>query len=105
MKSGTAQKLILNMISTTAMIKLGKTYSNLMVDVNATNEKLLARAVHIVMQATTCSAETAKATLAKAENSAKLAILMILTNSDVPTSKTLLNSQSGYLKRALKECG
>jgi N-acetylmuramic acid 6-phosphate etherase len=103
MKSGTAQKLILNMISTTTMIKLGKTYSNLMVDVNATNEKLLARAVHIVMQATTCSAETAKATLAKAENSAKLAILMILTNSDVATSKSLLKTQSGYLKKALKK--
>jgi N-acetylmuramic acid 6-phosphate etherase len=55
------------------------------------------------MQATTCSAETAKATLAEAENSAKLAILMILTNSDVATSKSLLKTQSGYLKKALKK--
>ncbi|MDT0628772.1 N-acetylmuramic acid 6-phosphate etherase [Alteromonas sp. W364] len=101
MKSGTAQKLILNMISTTTMIKLGKTYSNLMVDVNATNEKLLARAVHIVMQATTCSAEKAKATLAESNNNAKLAILMILTNSDVTTSKAMLDKHSGYLNKAL----
>jgi N-acetylmuramic acid 6-phosphate etherase len=101
MKSGTAQKLILNMISTTTMIKLGKTYSNLMVDVNATNEKLLARAVHIVMQATTCSAEKAKATLAQSDNNAKLAILMILTNSDVTTSKAMLDKHSGYLNKAL----
>ena len=101
MKSGTAQKLIFNMISTTTMIKLGKTYSNLMVDVNATNEKLLARAVHIVMQATTCSAEKAKATLAESNNNAKLAILMILTNSDVTTSKAMLDKHSGYLNKAL----
>ena len=101
MKSGTAQKLILNMVSTTTMIKLGKTYSNLMVDVNATNEKLLARAVHIVMQATTCSAEKAKATLAESNNNAKLAILMILTNRDVTTSKAMLDKHSGYLNKAL----
>jgi N-acetylmuramic acid 6-phosphate etherase len=101
MKSGTAQKLILNMISTASMIKLGKTYKNLMVDVNATNEKLVARAIHIVMQATDCDQQTAVDALSIAKSNAKLAILKVLTNSDITTCENLLKSNDGFLRRAL----
>jgi N-acetylmuramic acid 6-phosphate etherase len=101
MKSGTAQKLILNMISTASMIKLGKTYKNLMVDVNATNEKLVARAIRIVMQATECDQQTAIDALSIAKSNAKLAILKILKNSDITTCENLLKSNDGFLRRAL----
>lgn len=101
MKSGTAQKLVLNMISTTAMIKMGKVYENLMVDVNATNEKLKARAIRIVMQATQCSESVAQTALKQAENKAKLAILLILTGLDVDQAEQLLIKQNGHLREAL----
>jgi N-acetylmuramic acid 6-phosphate etherase len=101
MKSGTAQKLILNMISTISMIQLGKTYKNLMVDVNATNQKLVARAIRIVMQATECEEQVAMDALSIANNSAKLAILKILTNSDVTTCENLLAGSGGFLRKAL----
>jgi N-acetylmuramic acid 6-phosphate etherase len=101
MKSGTAQKLILNMISTASMIKLGKTYKNLMVDVNATNQKLLARAIRIVMQATDCEESVAVETLAISNNNAKLAILKILTNNDIETCENLLKQSDGFLRTAL----
>jgi len=78
MKSGTAQKMVLNMLSTVTMIKLGKTYGNLMVDVKATNQKLVARAQNIVCQATGVSEEKALQTLNLCNFSAKNAILMIL---------------------------
>ncbi len=103
MKSGTAQKLILNMISTASMIKLGKTYKNLMVDVNATNEKLVARAIRIVMQATECEENVAVNALAISNNNAKLAILYLLTNSDIATCKNLLKKSDGFLRKALNE--
>jgi N-acetylmuramic acid 6-phosphate etherase len=101
MKSGTAQKLILNMISTASMIKLGKTYKNLMVDVNASNQKLVARAIRIVMQATDCEEQVAVDALSIAKNSAKLAILKILTNSDITTCENLLAGNDGFLRKAL----
>ena len=101
MKSGTAQKLILNMISTTTMIKMGKTFGNLMVDVNATNEKLVARAQSIVMQATNCSLDVAKQTLNEVGNNAKLAILMILTGQDVKSCEALLLKEKGFIRKAL----
>jgi len=102
MKSGTAQKLILNMISTASMIKLGKTYKNLMVDVNATNQKLAARAIRIVMQATDCEEQVAVDALSLSSNSAKLAILKILTNNDITTCENLLKSNAGFLRKALE---
>ncbi len=101
MKSGTAQKLVLNMISTTAMIKMGKVYENLMVDVNATNEKLKARAIRIVMQATQCNESVAQTALKQADNKAKLAILMILTGLDADQAQQLLFKQNGHLREAL----
>lgn len=102
MKSGTAQKLVLNMLSTATMIKQGKTYQNLMVDVNATNHKLKARARRIVMQATDCDEATATDALQQAEQQAKLAILLVLTGLDVESARTLLSQQKGYLRHALK---
>ncbi|MDT0595359.1 N-acetylmuramic acid 6-phosphate etherase [Glaciecola petra] len=101
MKSGTAQKLVLNMISTASMVKLGKVYENLMIDVNASNQKLRARAVRIVMQATQCNQELAKTTLDQANNSAKLAILMILTSTNAENAKTLLDNSQGHLRQAI----
>ncbi|MBO1254579.1 N-acetylmuramic acid 6-phosphate etherase [Alteromonas sp. 5E99-2] len=103
MKAGTAQKLILNMLSTATMVKLGKTYGNLMVDVNATNAKLEARAVRIVMQATECTKDIAQHALQQSNNQAKLAILIVLTGLDVTEAKTLLCAQKGYLRNAINE--
>ena len=103
MKSGTAQKLVLNMISTSAMIKLGKTYQNLMVDVNATNEKLKARALRIVMQATDCSEDAALAALSACNNKAKVAILMVLTGQTAEQAAAQLSSSDGYLRKAVVE--
>ncbi|OFI32470.1 N-acetylmuramic acid 6-phosphate etherase [Alteromonas lipolytica] len=102
MKSGTAQKLILNMLSTASMIRLGKTYENLMVDVNATNQKLKARATRIVMQATDCSGEEAASALLAANNRAKLAILMILTGQSASEAEAQLASSGGFLRRAVQ---
>ena len=103
MKSGTAQKLILNMISTSTMIKLGKTYQNLMVDVNATNEKLKARALRIVMQATDCSENAALAALSACNNKAKVAILMVLTGQSAEQAAAQLDASGGYLRSAVNK--
>ncbi|MCL2572147.1 MAG: N-acetylmuramic acid 6-phosphate etherase [Defluviitaleaceae bacterium] len=101
MKSGTAQKMVLNMLTTVAMIKLGKTYGNLMVDLKATNEKLISRAVNIVCMATGVSEERAKEELIKCEFSAKNAILMILANVDFATSTEALCKFDGRIYLAL----
>ncbi|MEJ2762719.1 N-acetylmuramic acid 6-phosphate etherase [Photobacterium sp. MCCC 1A19761] len=102
LKSGTAQKLVLNMLTTASMIRLGKSYQNLMVDVKATNEKLVARAVRIVMQATDCDQALAAATLAQTANDVKLAILMILTGLDRDAARQQLAQQQGFLRRAVE---
>lgn len=103
MKSGTAQKLILNMISTTVMIRLGKTYQNLMVDVNATNEKLKARAIRIVMQATGASEADARTALVEAEFNAKTAILMLLTGMNKVMAEQALLKHNGFLRKAAEQ--
>ena len=103
MKSGTAQKLVLNMLSTATMIKLGKAYENLMVDVNASNQKLVARATRIVMQATHCKQSEAEVALNEANNSAKLAILMLLTNRSAAEAEALLGKADGFLRRAVEQ--
>lgn len=102
MKSGTAQKLVLNMLTTASMILMGKCYQNLMVDVQASNEKLRARAIRIVMQATKCSREIAENTLKIADNNAKLAIMMILADTDKQRAMALLTENQGKLQLALK---
>lgn len=101
MKAGTSQKLLLNMLSTTVMIKLGKVYQNLMVDVSATNAKLIARAKRIVMQATHCSEEVANDALCSANQNAKLAILMIQSGLDHTHAAQLLDTHHGFLRSAL----
>jgi N-acetylmuramic acid 6-phosphate etherase len=103
LKSGTAQKLILNMLTTASMVKSGKSYENLMVDVYASNEKLRARAVRIVMQASACDIELANTALAKADNNAKLAILLVLTGLPIDEAKVLLKSNKGFLRNAVNE--
>ncbi|MBF0751426.1 MULTISPECIES: N-acetylmuramic acid 6-phosphate etherase [unclassified Pasteurella] len=103
LKSGTAQKLVLNMLSTASMILLGKCYENLMVDVQASNEKLKARAIRIVMQATDCDETTAEQTLILAEQNAKLAIMMILSGQPKAAAERLLEKEKGHLRNALNQ--
>ena len=102
LKSGTAQKLVLNMLTTASMILMGKCYQNLMVDVQASNEKLKARAIRIVMQATDCDKALAEETLKQAEQNAKLAIMMILSGLDRAQAEALLEKHHGKLQLALK---
>ena len=102
LKSGTAQKLVLNMLTTASMILMGKCYQNLMVDVQASNEKLKARAIRIVMQATDCDKAIAEETLKQADQNAKLAIMMILSGLDRAQAEALLEKHQGKLQLALK---
>ena len=102
LKSGSAQKLVLNMLTTASMILMGKCYQNLMVDVQASNEKLKARAIRIVMQATDCDKALAEETLKQADQNAKLAIMMILSGLDRAQAETLLEKHQGKLQLALK---
>ena len=88
LKAGTCQKIILNMISTVTMIKSGKVYGNLMVDVQPTNEKLVERCKRIVMEATGCDKDIAKETLEKCNYSCKVAIIMILLGIDERSNQT-----------------
>ena len=102
LKSGTAQKLVLNMLTTVSMIFMGKCYQNLMVDVQASNEKLKARAIRIVMQATDCDKALAEETLKQADQNAKLAIMMILSGLERAQAEALLEKHQGKLQLALK---
>ncbi|WP_410679204.1 N-acetylmuramic acid 6-phosphate etherase [Avibacterium paragallinarum] len=102
LKSGTAQKLVLNMLTTASFVLMGKCYQNLMVDVQASNQKLVARAIRIVIQATDCTAEQAQQALTAAHNNAKVAILMLLADLDYPSAVQLLSENKGRLQGALK---
>lgn len=102
MKSGTAQKMVLNMLSTAAMIRCGKSYQNFMVDVKATNQKLYARATRMVMQITGASQTLAEETLELADRQVKLAVLMLLAKVGCATAKGLLNDSDGFLRKALQ---
>ncbi|WP_406515384.1 N-acetylmuramic acid 6-phosphate etherase [Streptomyces sp. NBC_00873] len=101
LKAGTAQKLVLNMLSTITMIRLGKTYGNLMVDVRASNEKLRARSRRIISLATGASDAEIEAALAATDGEVKNAILAILGQVDGPTAATLLSASDGHLRAAL----
>ena len=101
LKSGTAQKLILNMISTISMIGIGKVYNNLMVDVKPTNEKLVERSKRIIMQATEVDYETAAKYFEAAQENVKLAIVMILTGSDREEATQKLIQADGFVKKTL----
>jgi len=102
LKAGTAQKLVLNMLSTGSMIKLGKVYGHLMVDVKASNQKLTERATRIVMEVTDCDRETAVEALKNSKGKAKLAIFHIISGETVENSKKLLEEADGYIGRAIK---
>ncbi|MFJ1749793.1 N-acetylmuramic acid 6-phosphate etherase [Streptomyces sp. NPDC088116] len=102
LKAGTAQKLVLNMLSTITMIRLGKTYGNLMVDVRASNEKLRARSRRIVALATGASDEEIETALAATDGEVKNAILTILGGVDGPTADALLTESEGHLREALR---
>ncbi|MBA0124888.1 N-acetylmuramic acid 6-phosphate etherase [Haloechinothrix sp. YIM 98757] len=101
MKAGTAQKLVLNTLSTATMIKLGKTYGNLMVDLRATNEKLRDRARRIVIEATGVDSATAEDTLLRSAGHAKTAIVALLAGTDPESAARRLDACAGHVRRAL----
>jgi len=101
LKAGTAQKLILNMISTISMVRLGKTHGNLMVDLVATNEKLQARAVRMVQEITGATVEAAETALAGAGRHVKTAVVMLERDTDAATARTLIDAADGRLAAAL----
>ncbi len=101
LKSGTAQKLVLNMLTTASMIRIGKSYENLMVDVHPSNRKLFARAARIVMQATRCTAGQAREALDRTDNDVKLAILITLTGMGVDDARAALAEAGGFLRKAI----
>lgn len=105
LKAGTAQKMVLNMITTLTMVKLGKTYGNLMVDVQATNEKLRRRSERIVMLITGSDADLARTTLAAAGGSLKEAILMLKAGLDPAEAQALLADNKGLLRAAIEAAG
>lgn len=101
LKAGSAQKQVLNMISTLSMVKLGKTYGNLMVDVNATNQKLEVRAQLLVTRITGASADEAQAALRAAGGSVKTAIVMIARGVPAADAEEILSSHGGSLRAAI----
>lgn len=102
LKAGTAEKMILNMISTASMVKNGKVYQNLMVDLKQTNEKLVSRAEHIVMQATGCEKEQAKLALRETEGNVKQAIVSLLLEIDWREAEQLLSRANGKVRKAVE---
>jgi len=101
MKAGTAQKLVLNMLSTGAMVRTGKVYQNLMVDVKTSNEKLITRSENIIMDVTGVARERAQALLVQANQHVKSAILMELNGVDYDTATQQLADNQGFLRQAL----
>lgn len=99
LKAGTAQKLILNMISTISMIGIGKVYGNLMVDVQPTNQKLVERAKRIIMSATEVSYEIAEEFYERADHNVKVAIVMILTGSSRKKVLEKLQAADGFIRK------
>lgn len=102
LKAGTTQKMILNMITTASMVRCGKAYQNLMVDVVQSCDKLCVRIENIVMDATGVSREEARAAIDEADQSAKLAITKILTGTDIATAKSLLEEAKGRVYVAIR---
>lgn len=98
LKAGTAQKLVLNMLSTVSMIGIGKVYKNLMVDVKPTNEKLVERAHRIIMEATDCTRDVAHKAFVESNEEVKLAIMMILSDCELETAKDRLKQNNGFIR-------
>ena len=102
LKSGTAQKMILNMITTASMVRIGKAYQNLMIDVVQSNEKLHTRAENIAMDATGVSRDEARRAIDEAGCSVKLAVTMLLAECDVETARGLLEKSRGHVREAIQ---
>ncbi|QAR36260.1 N-acetylmuramic acid 6-phosphate etherase [Latilactobacillus curvatus] len=102
LKSGTAQKLVLNMLSTASMIGIGKVYKNLMVDVKPTNEKLVERSKRIIMAATDCTYDVAATQFSAANEDVKLAIVMILTDLSANEAKERLTQAHGFVRQTIQ---
>src|SRR5215467_9321514 len=105
LKAGTAQKLVLNMLSTAAMVRLGKTYGDLMVDLRATNDKLRDRARRVVAQAAGVDDVQAAAALARAGGQVKVAVVMLRCQVPAERASALVEAAGGNLRRALDQCG
>lgn len=101
LKSGSSQKLVLNMLTTCVMVKLGKVYNNLMVDLKASNRKLYDRSIRIIQMTTGVEPETAAEYLKEADSHVKLAIMMIRSGLDVTEASRILEKNRGYLKKAI----
>ncbi len=102
MKSGTAQKLVLNMLTTASMIRLGKVYENMMIDLQMTNKKLVERSKRIVMTITGVSYEEAEEFLTKADGHVKTALVMIKANVDANKARELLANADGFVRKAIE---
>lgn len=102
MKSGTAQKLVLNMLTTTSMIRLGKVYENMMIDLQLTNKKLVERSKKIVMTVTGVSYEVAEDYLNKANGHVKTALVMIKAGVDIDEAKRRLEKADGFVRKAIE---
>ena len=105
MKSGTAQKLVLNMLTTAAMVRLGKVYGNMMVDLQATSQKLVERSRRVVMMVTGVGYEEAERVLREAGGHVKTALVMTLAGVDAPAARELLRRADGFVRRALEMAG
>lgn len=102
LKAGTVQKMVLNMLSTVSMIRIGKVYKNLMVDVQQTNEKLHVRAENIVMEITSCDRVEARNYLKESEGSVKVAIIMYLVGCKKEEALEKLEKAKGHIREAIK---
>ena len=103
LKAGTAQKMVLNMLSTAAMVRLGHAYENLMIDLLSTNEKLSQRSVRILEQASGKSVSATKHALQKSRHNLRVALVMLKMGLDAPTAQKVLKNSAGNLRRALGE--
>ncbi|MEF2968169.1 N-acetylmuramic acid 6-phosphate etherase [Paenibacillus sp. M1] len=103
LKAGTAQKMVLNMISTAAMVGIGKTFSNLMVDVQPTNEKLVARAKSMIREITGCDVETASKYYEMSHHQVKAAVTMLLAGLNYEEARKRLEESDGFISRAIQQ--
>lgn len=102
LKAGTAQKLVLNMLSTASMVGIGKTYQNLMVDLKPSNEKLVERSKKIIMEATGCDYQQAKEAFEQSHHRPKIAILMVLLDCNESEASQRLERNNGFIKKAIE---
>ena len=102
MKSGTAQKLVLNMITTTAMVQLGKVYENMMVDLQMTNKKLVERSIRTVMMITGVDYVEASSVLESANGHVKTALVILLANVSKEEAQQRLETAEGFVRKAIQ---